>query len=178
MFPYSCRSNQVSHWLWQRNRVCSCVLKRCGWTRAAVVIERAFTEGRGRWRWGSGGWEVKGQKDDAPVGSGRAWSVSARLASSTPHTHRPPERGVRGTHIYHWGRDVGRPGTGHSSPLHAHAHPRPHTHTHCKNTTLVLRTLQPRSVHVWREWRASQRINQTGFSLLDSTGADNDMRFT
>lgn len=116
----------------QRLRVCSCVLKRCGLTRAVVVIERAFTEGRGRWWWWWGGQEVKGQKDDAPVGRGRAWSVSARLASSTSHTHRPPERGVRGTHIYHWGTAVGLPGTGHSSPLHARAHP--HTRTHSVKT--------------------------------------------
>lgn len=95
---------------------------------------------------GRRGAEVKGQKDDAPVGRGRAWSVSARLASSTPHTHRPPERGVRGTHIYHWGTAVGLPATGHSSPLHARAHP--HTRTHCKNTTLVLCTLEPRSIGV------------------------------
>lgn len=73
-------------------------------------------------------------------------SGPARLASSSPHTHRPPERGVRGTHIYHWGTAGGLPGTGHSSPLHARAHP--HTRTHCKNTTLVLCTLEPRSICV------------------------------
>ena len=75
-----------------------------------------------------------------PWGGEGPGSVSARLASSTPHTHRPRERGVGGgTHIYHWGTAVGLPGTGHSSLLHAHAHP--HTRTHFKNTTLVLRTL-------------------------------------
>lgn len=114
--------------------VCSCVLKRCGLTGPVVVIERAFTEGRGRWWWW--GQEVRGQKDDAPVGRGRAWSVSARLASSTSHTHRPLERGVRGTHIYHWGTAVGLPGTGHSSPLHALAHP--HTRTQYENTISAL----------------------------------------
>lgn len=115
--------------------VCSCVLKRCGLTGPVVVIERAFTEGRGRWWWWWGQ-EVKGQKDDAPVGRGRAWSVSARLASSTSHTHRPLERGARGTHIYHWGTAVGLPGTGHSSPLHALAHP--HTRTQYENTISAL----------------------------------------
>lgn len=116
----------------QRLPLSSYAWERCGLTRAAVDVERAFTEVRGR---SGGGY--------APVGRGRAWSVSARLAPSSPHTHRPPERGVIGTHIYHWGTAVGLPGTGHSSPLHAHAH----TRTHCKNTTLVLRTLEPCSTH-------------------------------
>ena len=53
------------------------------------------------------------------------------LVPSKSHTYRPPLRGVRGAHIYHWGRAVARPGMGHSSPLHARAHP--HTHTHWKD---------------------------------------------
>lgn len=63
--------------------------------RKVVEEEEVVVLGRG-----GGGQEVKGRKDDAPVGRGRAWSVSARLASSTSHTHRPPERGVRLRNTY------------------------------------------------------------------------------
>lgn len=63
------------------------------------------------------------------------------LVPSMSHTHRPPLRGVRGAHIYHWGRAVARPGMGHSSPLHARAHPHTQTHTHIEKTTLALSNL-------------------------------------
>lgn len=115
--------------------VCSCVLKRCGLTRAAVVFERAFTEGRGRWG-GWGGQRSRVRRMMPPWGGEGPDRCLLGLASSTPH-HTPPqtprERSQRNTYLP-LGNSCGTAG-GWTLLSPACTRTSTHTRTHCKNTT-------------------------------------------